>query len=439
MALTDQLVAYWKTDESSGNASDSTANARTLTNTNTVTYVAGKINNTARFVSGSSQKLSRSYIVGTTAGGSISISAWLRINNAPGANVRYTLASIAAGGTSPYIAYILGYEDSGGTKRLWINRQKMAVANAENYYNTTLTTSTFYHLVLTYDGTTMTLYLNGSSVISQGQTGNGTAHGGADETVVGAYHASQGNFMDGDIDEIGVWSRALSSTEVTSLYNSGSGLAYPFSTDLSISVSDQVNITESVSMVLISLINTSDQLNISESVLRLSILNINVNDQITVTDTATVESGTFNISVSDQINVSESVTMLIPFLNINISDQLTMTESVSTALAVDISVSDQLNITESVSNILILNVNVFDQLSVSESVSMASILNISVSDQLTITESKTVLPSDKVTGLIVLRGQDQSLPVTFTEQDQNLPILLTKNEYPLGMTDQAQM
>jgi hypothetical protein len=38
------------------------------------------------------------------------------------------------------------------------------------------------------------------------------------------------NNLTGSIDEVGIWSRALSSTEVTALYNSGNGFQYPFST-----------------------------------------------------------------------------------------------------------------------------------------------------------------------------------------------------------------
>src|SRR5262249_31508245 len=35
------------------------------------------------------------------------------------------------------------------------------------------------------------------------------------------------HYFNGAIDEIGVWNRALTSTEITNLYNSGAGLAYP--------------------------------------------------------------------------------------------------------------------------------------------------------------------------------------------------------------------
>jgi hypothetical protein len=34
--------------------------------------------------------------------------------------------------------------------------------------------------------------------------------------------------MGGVIDEVGIWKRALSASEITTLYNSGSGTTYPF-------------------------------------------------------------------------------------------------------------------------------------------------------------------------------------------------------------------
>jgi hypothetical protein len=46
MALTDNLVSYWKLDESSGNAADSVG-SNTGTNVGSIAYSAGKINNGA--------------------------------------------------------------------------------------------------------------------------------------------------------------------------------------------------------------------------------------------------------------------------------------------------------------------------------------------------------------------------------------------------------
>lgn len=53
--LSDGLVGYWKMDESSGNANDSSGNSTTLTNTGTLPYLNGKFGNGADFTSASSQ------------------------------------------------------------------------------------------------------------------------------------------------------------------------------------------------------------------------------------------------------------------------------------------------------------------------------------------------------------------------------------------------
>src|SRR6202035_2479657 len=44
----------------------------------------------------------------------------------------------------------------------------------------------------------------------------------------GKYNGSYQAYFDGDIDEVSIWNRALTSTEVSDLYNSGGGLQYPF-------------------------------------------------------------------------------------------------------------------------------------------------------------------------------------------------------------------
>ena len=44
-------------------------------------------------------------------------------------------------------------------------------------------------------------------------------------TYIGAGFSA---YFDGLVDECGIWSRALTTDEVTSLYNSGNGFTYPF-------------------------------------------------------------------------------------------------------------------------------------------------------------------------------------------------------------------
>ncbi len=198
----------------------------------------------------------------------------------------------------------------------------------------------------------------------------------------------------------------------------------PAITDANISVSDQLNITEAVTMLLISLISVFDQINVTESVSQTDVLNISTSDQLTLTESVTVQTGPFSISVFDQINITESVTVYPETLTLSVADQLNITESVSVALRVDISVSDAISITESVSQVLIMNISVSDQVNVSEAVTMSVQSFINVSDQINITESATKTVSDRPNGLSYMRGQDQNLPVTLTKQD-----------YPLGFND----
>lgn len=68
------------------------------------------------------------------------------------------------------------------------------------------------------------LYINGSLVASTGGMNINTQQ---DVFRIGRHHGSQ--YLQGIIDEIGVWNRSLSVDEIIELYNNGFGLTYDFS------------------------------------------------------------------------------------------------------------------------------------------------------------------------------------------------------------------
>lgn len=213
MALTDNIVAYYKLDESSGNAADSVG-SNTLTNSS-VTYASAKINNGAVF-NGSAKYDS---VTGTfPASGNFSMSFWYYGNAASGLIAGdWTIAkrNIFVNMTSNSIAL---YRGDGGTNQ-----------SAAPTTSTTIANNTWTHVVFTQSGTTGTVYLNGVS----NATSNLTYTGGASTTNTvnfGYYNnGAPSAYITATLDEIGIWSRELTSTEVTSLYNSGAGLQYPFS------------------------------------------------------------------------------------------------------------------------------------------------------------------------------------------------------------------
>ena len=225
MALTDNLVAYYKLDESSGNAADSSGGGFTLTNTNTVAYSAGKINNAADGgASNTNKSLQVSNNLGFTDTTDGTWSQWVNVTTAPTENQQlcFTHHYIDAGKGRFWMYGMFG----GVFKiRLYQDSSSPAVLDVAQ----TLTTGTWYHIVVTYlnSSNLTTVYVNGSSI--------GTVNFGTRNAQTGNFFCIL-NFNGGTlpfkglVDEVGVWTRVLSGTEITSLYNGGAGLQYPFST-----------------------------------------------------------------------------------------------------------------------------------------------------------------------------------------------------------------
>jgi len=88
----------------------------------------------------------------------------------------------------------------------------------------TLSDTDWHHYVFVYNGSTMRVYFDGSlDATSFSQTGSII-----DEGTSTSYVGAQGdgtNFFDGNIDQPFIWDEALTSTEITALYNSGDGYA----------------------------------------------------------------------------------------------------------------------------------------------------------------------------------------------------------------------
>lgn len=86
--------------------------------------------------------------------------------------------------------------------------------------NLALSTNTWYHAAAVYNGTAVLLYLNGT--LDKSQT-VGVVNDTANKLFVG--RNAGGNYMNGNIDEAMMFSRALSASEIGSLFNS-SGSKY---------------------------------------------------------------------------------------------------------------------------------------------------------------------------------------------------------------------
>ncbi len=206
--LTTSLISYWKLDDV--NDFFSTNN---FTNENAVAFNAGKVGNAGDTGTGNTNKaLALASALGID-GGNCSISLWVKLTDA--VSVGKTFANQASNG-STNTGYTLQYD---GTT-LAANRYKNGTSDNSATETVTLSTGTWYHIVLTYDGTTLRLYRDNVAKGTLATSGNGVS------ATIAAFNLFKHNverFLSGLIDEVGVWSKALNTTEISDLYNGGSG------------------------------------------------------------------------------------------------------------------------------------------------------------------------------------------------------------------------
>lgn len=227
MALTDNLVSYWELED----ATDSHG-SNDLTESGSPSYVSGKLGNCVDLESSSSQYLSITDASqsGLDLTGDHTISAWLSFETAP-TSAQQAIINKWHGGTSSYI-YRFDNNGSGVSRLEAFYDDGTSTENLNINFSSEPTLNTFYHFVITYDASAsqVELFINNSS---QG-TATGTLTSIRDGTApfgLGANPSTPSDYFDGKIDEVGIWSRILTTSEISDLYNSGNGLGYPFATD----------------------------------------------------------------------------------------------------------------------------------------------------------------------------------------------------------------
>lgn len=112
-------------------------------------------------------------------------------------------------------AYELRVQGDGSVLfRVWINGSVQSLTSAKG----TASAGKIAYLVGTYDGAMMRLYVNGSQVASQSTSGTMT-HGS--DTLYLGRNDGAGTYFDGIIDEVSIYSEALSSEKILESYEAG--------------------------------------------------------------------------------------------------------------------------------------------------------------------------------------------------------------------------
>jgi hypothetical protein len=187
------LLAFWKLADTS----DSSGNGNTLTNNNSVAFVAGKIGNAAEF--DGTNSLSRTMAVDFSQ--DFTVSLWCK----PADVETYGVMLIGNAAETWNIAYT-------GNGTIDINNA------ATGFLNVAAAPEQWHHVVATRNSTTTKVWLNG---VLADQDDNQTT-----SEALSIHLGSNDGELDytGLLDAVGIWERVLSDAEIAALWNSGSGL-----------------------------------------------------------------------------------------------------------------------------------------------------------------------------------------------------------------------
>jgi PKD repeat protein len=212
--LGDSPFLFWRLGETSGTFADESGNGNrgTLTGTGVArgqpTLLAGDPDGSVKFTDATT-RIDNGTLVGLPAA-TVSAEAWFKT----GAQANWIdYARHAWGGTGGH-GWSL-FSDANGKLNwgLWTNGGPQLLVSYAG-----LTTNTVYHAVGTYDADTLRLYVNGALVASR-VVGPKTLDTTSRYLVTGSVDTAAGVW----IDDLAVYGRALSTTQVAAHYQAGTG------------------------------------------------------------------------------------------------------------------------------------------------------------------------------------------------------------------------
>jgi hypothetical protein len=225
------LKAYWNFSETSGTTAKDSLGIYNVSVQNGQQTSGGKIGY-GYSAGGNTNALSEYYPTQNTT-----VNAWIKRTGSFGGMGMFLGDNEAGASTEWYLQ-----ADAYDNLDLW-GQGTLAGCNV---LDITLTQDVWYMLTIVVNQTGIRVYKNGAS------------HGSCSDTDAGlsdkrfrmfnAYLGSYYFLTNAIGDEIGIWDRSLSSSEITALYNSGTGIAYPFSSS-SITLNSPANNNVSVSKV----------------------------------------------------------------------------------------------------------------------------------------------------------------------------------------------
>jgi hypothetical protein len=218
VVLADNPAGYWRLAETSGTTVTARSGSPNGTYLNLpvrgVSSMVGDTN-TGVIFNGVDDAADFGNVHGFTGTASFTIEAWLNPTAPTASSTARRI--IAKEGTAGWDLDISGTGDS-PSNRVAIARWDSGGGVDFTRTTTGLQPDTWYHVVATYDGATLRMYLNGVLESSAPSTRSVGAHTNPLRFGGGSNSA---NYFGGEIDEVAIYTTALSATRIQEHYNTG--------------------------------------------------------------------------------------------------------------------------------------------------------------------------------------------------------------------------
>ncbi len=209
------LVGWWKFDDGSGSSAvDSTGNGNTGTLTNSPTWTTG-MNGGALTFNGTTQYVSVPDVASLRLSGPWTVSTWFNLASLPAVNNFYSFLDKIGDVSGDHNYRLFIVTRTGPVYQIIADFYDGTGYDVQSTYTFTPATGTWYHLAGTWDGTTLTTYLNGVPVATDTPSGHTPVSG------AGTFQLSPSAApLPGTLDDARVYNRALSAADVMTLYTS---------------------------------------------------------------------------------------------------------------------------------------------------------------------------------------------------------------------------
>jgi len=216
---TKTFVGWWKFDEIQGNIAHDSAGSNNGTLVNGPAWTTGKIAGALAFDGVDDYVEIPDTNLNLTS--QVTLSAWVNIKsrttrqaivgqwNYIDSPAKQSVLLDARGDIDQRFGFSLSNDGTDATRTTVYSEQRFLP-------------ETWYHVVGTYDGSIMKLYINGEMESSASKTGNIFISN--TEWLIGALNSGTDAYFNGIIDDVRIYNRALSETEVRQIFEDGGGI-----------------------------------------------------------------------------------------------------------------------------------------------------------------------------------------------------------------------